>query len=105
MGLVVFFLSAFLHEYVISIPLNIFKAYGFLGMMFQAPLMFISNAAETKIGPIAGNIIVWLSLIIGHPIGILIYYNDFFYLRFSILYYHSTIMLLKPLLELRGPRL
>ena len=34
-SLVVFFLSAFLHEYVISIPLNIFKAYGFLGMMFQ----------------------------------------------------------------------
>ena len=39
--------------------------------------MFISNAAETHIGPRAGNIIVWLSLIIGHPIGILMYYHDF----------------------------
>ena len=88
--------------------------------------MFISNAAETKIGPIAGNIIVWLSLIIGHPIGILMYYHDFvidhygqegiesfgqlsntfwiistyynsaLYLRSCILYYHSTIILLKP---------
>ena len=34
-SLVVFLLSAFLHEYVISVPLNIFKAYAFLGMMFQ----------------------------------------------------------------------
>ena len=39
--------------------------------------MFISNAAETHIGPRAGNIIVWLSLIIGHPVGILMYYHDF----------------------------
>ena len=39
--------------------------------------MFISNAAETHIGPRAGNIIVWLSLMIGHPVGILMYYHDF----------------------------
>ena len=44
---------------------------------FQVPLMFISNAAETHIGPRAGNIIVWLSLMIGHPVGILMYYHDF----------------------------
>jgi diacylglycerol O-acyltransferase-1 len=34
-SLVVFLLSAFLHEYIISVPLNIFKAYAFLGMMSQ----------------------------------------------------------------------
>ena len=34
-SLIVFFLSAFLHEYVISVPLNIFKAYAFMGMMSQ----------------------------------------------------------------------
>ena len=32
---VVFFVSAFFHEYLVSVPLRIFKAYAFIGMMLQ----------------------------------------------------------------------
>jgi len=40
--LIVFFTSAFFHEYLISVPLRLFKVWGFLGMMVQAPLFPIS---------------------------------------------------------------
>ena len=39
--------------------------------------MIISKAAEANFGPRAGNIIVWLSLVIGMPLVILMYYHDF----------------------------
>ena len=32
---VVFMVSAILHEYCVSVPLRIFKAYAFLGMLLQ----------------------------------------------------------------------
>ena len=32
---VVFFISAFFHEYLVSVPLRMFKAYAFMGMMMQ----------------------------------------------------------------------
>ena len=32
---IVFFVSAFFHEFMVSVPLRIFKAYAFFGMMFQ----------------------------------------------------------------------
>ena len=41
------------------------------------PLMIISKVVEAKIGPRAGNVVVWLSLIIGQPLAILMYYHDF----------------------------
>jgi len=74
---IVFFVSAFFHEYMVSVPLRIFKAYAFMGMMFQVPLMVISTQAEKHLGHPAGNIIVWMSLIIGQPLAVLMYYHDF----------------------------
>jgi len=74
---VVFMVSAIFHEYMVSVPLRIFKAYAFLGMMFQVPLMVISTQAEKHLGHPAGNVIVWLSLIIGQPLAVLMYYHDF----------------------------
>ena len=37
---VVFWMSAVLHEYMVSVPLRMFKAYAFFGMAFQVGLMF-----------------------------------------------------------------
>jgi len=74
---VVFLLSAILHEYAVSIPLQMFKAYAFLGMALQVPLMEISSFAQRHMGNKAGNIIVWMSLIIGQPLALLMYYHDF----------------------------
>jgi len=74
---VVFFVSAFFHEYLVSVPLRIFKAYAFAGMMFQIPLIVISAQMEAHVGHPSGNLIVWLSLIIGQPLAVLMYYHDF----------------------------
>jgi diacylglycerol O-acyltransferase-1 len=43
--LVVFFTSAFFHEYLISVPLRVFKTWAFLGMMVQAPLFPLTKYA------------------------------------------------------------
>lgn len=73
----VFFVSAILHEYAVSVPLQMFKAYAFLGMFLQLPLMGISKAAQRYMGNRGGNVIVWMSLIIGQPLALLMYYHDF----------------------------
>ncbi|KPI93786.1 PREDICTED: diacylglycerol O-acyltransferase 1 isoform X1 [Papilio xuthus] len=76
-SIVVFFLSAFFHEYLVSVPLQMFRIWAFLGMMAQPPLSIISRFAEVRLGPRWGNIIVWSSLIIGQPLAIMMYYHDY----------------------------
>ncbi|KAK4322983.1 hypothetical protein Pmani_006290 [Petrolisthes manimaculis] len=76
-SLAVFVLSAALHEYLVSIPLHMYKVGVFLGMMVQVPLVYISTFVESKFGPRWGNMIVWSSLILGQPMGIMVYYHDY----------------------------
>jgi hypothetical protein len=40
---VVFMVSAILHEYCVSVPLRIFKAYAFLGMLLQVIIFNING--------------------------------------------------------------
>ena len=80
---VVFLFSAVLHEYLISVPLRMFKAYAFLGMATQVPLIFITRELQHRVGPRAGNICVRLSLIIGQPLAIMMYYHDFVVERYG----------------------
>jgi len=75
--LVVFFTSAFFHEYLISVPLRVFKIWAFLGMMVQAPLFPFTKFVQRRIGPRMGNIMVWISLILGQPLAVMMYYHDF----------------------------
>jgi len=75
--LVVFFTSAFFHEYLVSVPLRVFKIWAFLGMMVQAPLFPLTRFVQKRIGPRMGNIMVWLSLILGQPLAVMMYYHDF----------------------------
>eukprot|EP00091_Calanus_sinicus_P013248 TRINITY_DN29444_c0_g1_i1.p1 TRINITY_DN29444_c0_g1~~TRINITY_DN29444_c0_g1_i1.p1 ORF type:complete len:155 (+),score=16.17 TRINITY_DN29444_c0_g1_i1:14-478(+) len=75
--LVVFFTSAFFHEYLISVPLRLFKVWGFLGMLAQAPLFPVSMLIEKKLGPRMGNVFVWVSLILGQPLAVMMYYHDY----------------------------
>ena len=39
--------------------------------------MIISQQAKYIIGKRAGNLVVWMSLILGQPIALMMYYHDF----------------------------
>lgn len=79
----VFFISAFMHEYLVSVPLRTYKIWAFMGMMGQIPLSMLSRHVEKKYGPRWGNIIVWSSLILGQPLCIMMYYHDFVITHFG----------------------
>lgn len=74
---VVFFISAFFHEYLVSVPLRTFKVWAFLGMMAQLPLAYFSRFLEINVGERWGNVCIWASLILGQPLAIMTYYHDF----------------------------
>ncbi|XP_004837789.2 diacylglycerol O-acyltransferase 1 isoform X2 [Heterocephalus glaber] len=76
----VFLASAFFHEYVLSIPLRMFRLWAFTAMMAQVPLAWI-------VGPFFqgnyGNAAVWLTLIIGQPMAVLMYVHDYYVLNYE----------------------
>lgn len=76
-SIIVFLISAFFHEYLVSVPLQMFRIWAFLGMMAQPPLAMISRVAELRLGPRWGNIMLWASLILGQPLAIMMYYHDY----------------------------
>jgi len=51
--------------------------WGFLGMLVQAPLFPVSKFVEKYFGPRFGNVFVWISLILGQPLGVMMYYHDY----------------------------
>jgi diacylglycerol O-acyltransferase-1 len=73
--LIVFFVSAFFHEYLVSIPLRMFRLWSFFGMIMQIPFAaFVQRFLHGNYG----NMAVWISLIIGQPIAILMYIHDYY---------------------------
>ncbi|XP_049865085.1 diacylglycerol O-acyltransferase 1 isoform X2 [Pectinophora gossypiella] len=82
-GAVVFLISALFHEYLVSVPLQMFRVWAFLGMMAQPPLSVISRFAEVRFGRRWGNLIVWSSLILGQPLAIMMYYHDYAVAHFT----------------------
>ncbi|XP_037038924.1 diacylglycerol O-acyltransferase 1 isoform X2 [Bradysia coprophila] len=76
-SIIVFFVSAFFHEYLVSVPLKTFKIWAFMGMMGQLPLSYLSRFMESRFGPRWGNIVVWASIILGQPLAIMMYYHDY----------------------------
>ncbi|XP_058823362.1 diacylglycerol O-acyltransferase 1 [Topomyia yanbarensis] len=76
-SVIVFFISAFFHEYLVSVPLKTFKIWAFMGMMAQIPLSVVSKHMEKNYGPRWGNIVVWASIILGQPLAIMMYYHDY----------------------------
>ncbi|CAD5232476.1 unnamed protein product [Bursaphelenchus xylophilus] len=75
-SIVVFLISAFFHEYLVSVPLHMFRLWAFNGMLAQIPLSILTDRFLK--GGRAGNIIVWLSLILGQPMAILMYVHDWY---------------------------
>ncbi|XP_023933327.1 diacylglycerol O-acyltransferase 1 [Lingula anatina] len=77
-SIVVFLVSAFFHEYLVSVPLKMFRVWAFMAMAGQIPFaLFVSKFLHGQYG----NMAVWVSLIIGQPLAILMYFHDYFVMR------------------------
>jgi diacylglycerol O-acyltransferase-1 len=81
--LAVFFLSAILHELVISVPIHLIRPWSFLGMMAQLPLVGMTKFMYRKLpGSSIGNLMFWISFcVIGQPIAVLLYAIDYQFLK------------------------
>ncbi|XP_076889181.1 diacylglycerol O-acyltransferase 1A-like [Bidens hawaiensis] len=76
--LIAFFMSAVFHELCIAVPCHIFKFWAFIGIMFQVPLVLLTNYLQNKFqNSMVGNIIFWCFFsILGQPMCVLLYYHD-----------------------------
>ncbi|XP_076469783.1 diacylglycerol O-acyltransferase 1-like isoform X2 [Babylonia areolata] len=74
-SVIVFIVSAFFHEYLVSIPLCMFKYWAFMGMLAQVPLAYMTGQFFKGT---AGNVVMWVSLIVGQPVAILAYVHDYY---------------------------
>uniref|UniRef100_A0A8C7PVE6 O-acyltransferase n=1 Tax=Oncorhynchus mykiss TaxID=8022 RepID=A0A8C7PVE6_ONCMY len=75
----VFLVSAFFHEYLVSVPLKMFRLWAFMGMMSQIPLAwFVGRFLRGN----HGNAAVWISLIIGQPVAVLMYVHDYYVIHY-----------------------
>nr|ABV21945.1 type 1 diaclyglycerol acyltransferase [Vernonia galamensis] len=76
--LVAFFMSAVFHELCIAVPCHIFKFWAFIGIMFQVPLVLLTNYLQHKFqNSMVGNMIFWCFFsIFGQPMCVLLYYHD-----------------------------
>ncbi|KAG0245319.1 hypothetical protein BGX31_007517 [Mortierella sp. GBA43] len=76
-SLVIFTVSAIMHEIVVGLPTHTLYGYAFGGMFFQIPLIAITRPLEKwrGTGTGLGNMIFWVSFtILGQPACALLYY-------------------------------
>jgi diacylglycerol O-acyltransferase 1 len=73
-----FFISAVFHEVIISVPFRAFRLWAFLGMMMQVPLIWYTRRLQ---GNQTGNVLFWVSITLGQPLSVLMYYRDYIVLQ------------------------
>lgn len=80
-SLMVFLLSAVMHEVLISVPFHMIRPWSFIGMVMQIPLVGITKYFWKKFpGSSFGNITFWLTFcVVGQPMAILLYTIDYKY--------------------------
>ncbi|EFJ04704.1 hypothetical protein SELMODRAFT_138381 [Selaginella moellendorffii] len=76
--LVVFVISGIFHEICIAVPCHMLRGWAFLGIMFQVPLVLVTNVLQRKFqSSMVGNMIFWFFFcIVGQPMCVLLYYHD-----------------------------
>ncbi|CAM6090832.1 unnamed protein product [Calypogeia fissa] len=76
--IVVFALSGVFHEVCIGIPCHMLRCWAFLGIMFQVPLVFLTNYLQSRFQNLMlGNMVFWFFFcIVGQPMCVLLYYHD-----------------------------
>lgn len=80
----VFFVSAILHEVLVSVPFHMVRPWSFLGMMMQIPLVGMTKVLSRRY-PTLGNVIFWISFcIVGQPMAVLLYTVDYQYAKHYI---------------------
>ncbi|XP_075681014.1 diacylglycerol O-acyltransferase 1-like [Dermatophagoides pteronyssinus] len=79
---IVFLMSAVFHEYLVSVPLRMFRFWAFTGMAMQIPFVFVIHTGFFQ-GHYA-NMFVWFSLIIGQPLCILACYHDYYVVHHAL---------------------
>lgn len=57
-----------------------FRLWAFYGMISQIPLSFVTD--KILQGGRAGNIMMWVTLILGQPMAILIYVHDWYFMHY-----------------------
>ncbi|KXJ26861.1 Diacylglycerol O-acyltransferase 1 [Exaiptasia diaphana] len=72
----VFMLSAFFHEYLVSVPLRMARLWSFMAMLGQIPMAVFIKAFISN--PNYGNVVVWCSIILGQPLAIMMYFHDYY---------------------------
>ena len=75
---IVFFVSAALHELLVSAPCHLARCYAFAGMMTQVPLIGLTNLLDEKMpASRAGNVLFWLVFcVVGQPMCLILYFHD-----------------------------
>ncbi|XP_022154718.1 diacylglycerol O-acyltransferase 1A [Momordica charantia] len=73
-----FLVSAVFHELCIAVPCHMFKLWAFIGIMFQIPLVLITNHLQNTFkNSMVGNMTFWFIFsILGQPMCLLLYYHD-----------------------------
>eukprot|EP00879_Flechtneria_rotunda_P001155 GHRR01001301.1.p1 GENE.GHRR01001301.1~~GHRR01001301.1.p1 ORF type:complete len:734 (+),score=273.16 GHRR01001301.1:306-2204(+) len=76
--LVVFFVSAALHELAVGVPLRMLRGWAFWGMMAQVPLIGLTEKLRKRIkSDSLGNMMFWASFcVFGQPMCLILYYHD-----------------------------
>lgn len=76
----VFVFSGFLHELAVGIPCHSILGVAFLGMVFQLPLIFLTEPLAKKegMGKVIGNCIFWVNFVfVGQPLAAMIYFFSY----------------------------
>lgn len=76
--LIVFFVSAALHEVLVSGPCHVARLYAFAGMMGQVPLIALTNAIHHRLpSNRLGNVLFWVVFcVVGQPMALMLYFHD-----------------------------
>ena len=76
--LLVFLFSATFHEIIIAMPFRYIALHAFSGMLFQAPLIYITKFIDRRFdNAVLGNIFFWLVFcVLGQPMGVIMFNWD-----------------------------
>ena len=71
---IAFFISAVLHEFIVSVAFYTFGYQAFLGMLAQIPAVIVSDLVFKRRHRQAGNVFFWITILLGQPLITLFYY-------------------------------